>query len=94
VPSSWKSFTTAIAAGAWLAVCLYLYAWWPGLAAALDVHVPRTAILALVLAAPVTLRLKDGWMRPSRALLVDALFAAPPLIAIAFFLYPFLVTVE
>jgi hypothetical protein len=74
-------------------VCVYLYAWWPSLAAVLDVHLPRTIPLALGVAATAALGAKDGWLRASPALLVDALLAAPPLIAIAFFLYPFLVTV-
>jgi hypothetical protein len=92
--SKLKTLTTMMAAGAWLAVCLYLYAWWPGLAAALDIHLPRTAVLALGGAAPVALRVKDGWLRARTAMLVDALIAAPPLLAIAFFLYPFLVPIE
>ena len=83
--SPWKSFTTAITACAWLAVCGYLYTWWPSLAALLDVQLPRTALLALAVAAPVGLRLKDRCLRPATALLVDALAAAPPLLAIAFF---------
>ena len=89
-----KRLTTAVAGCAWLTVCLYLYAWWPGLAAALDVHLSRTAFLAVGLGLPVALHLKDGCLRCSAAVLVDAVFAAPPLTAIAFFLYPFLVTVE
>jgi hypothetical protein len=92
--SKLKMLTTALVAAAWLAVCGYLYAWWPGLAAALDLHAPRTAVLALGVAAPIALRAKDCWLHASTALLVDALIAAPPLMAIAFFLYPFLVPVE
>ena len=93
-PSKLKGTTTAVAACTWLAVCAYLYAWWPGLAAALDVHLPRTAFLALGLAAPVGLRLKDRCMLPSTAVIVDLLVAAPPLAAIVLFLYPFLAPVE
>ena len=92
--SQLKGITTAVAACAWLAVCFYLYAWWPGLAAALDVHLPRTAFLAVGLAAPVGLRLKDCCVRPTTAVLVDVLVAAPPLAAIALFFYLFLVPVE
>ena len=83
-----------MAACSWLAVCLYLYAWWPGLAAALDVHLPRTAFLALGLAAATGLRAKDRWLGTSRALLADALIAVPPLAAICLFVHPFLFPVE
>ncbi len=92
--SKLKILTTATAAAAWLAVCLYLYAWWQGLAGALGIEVPGTAVLALGAAAPVALAVKDSWLRARTAMLVDALIASPPLLAIAFFLYPFLVPVE
>jgi hypothetical protein len=89
-----KALTTAISASAWVLVTAYLFDAWPGLAAALDVHLPRTAVLALGAAALVGLRVKDRWLRARTALLLDALVAAPPLTAIAFFLLPFVLPVE
>ena len=99
----WKRHGTAIAAIAWATVCAYLYFSWPSLTALLEtldsvpaivrwlVCVPRFAFLTLGLLAVVGSILKDRCLRSSTAILVDALMAAPPLTAIAFFVYPFLI---
>jgi len=101
-----KRPSTAIAATAWAAVCVYLAFAWPSLAALLEtlgmvpprlrwlVRVPSVAFPALGLLAVIGLNLKDRFLRSSTAIIVDALFAAPPLTAIAFFAYPFLVPLE
>jgi len=102
----WKRPGTAIAAAAWATVCAYLYFAWPSLTALLEtldsvpplarwlIRAPRIALLALGLLAVIGLNLKDRFMRSPTALLVDALVAAPPLTAIAFLVYPFLVPLE
>ena len=97
---------SAIATGTWVAVCAYLYFAWPSLAALLDVlgstaaedqwsaRVPRVAFPAIALLAALGLVFKDRWLRAPLALAVDALLAAPALVAIALLLEPFLVRVE
>ena len=104
--TSWKRPGTAIAAISWAALCAYLYFAWPSLAALMEMldsippnlrwllHVPRIAFAALGLLTVIGLNLKDRFLRSSTAILVDALMAAPPLTAIAFFVYPFLVPLE
>jgi hypothetical protein len=98
--------STAIAAGAWISVCAYLYFAWPSLAALLEVlgslppsvrwlsRLPRAAFIAVALFAMLVLAVKDRWLRGPLALVVDAAIAAPALAAIALLLEPFLVPVE
>jgi hypothetical protein len=106
VATRWKKPGTAVSATAWVAVCAYLYLAWPSLAALLEllgsatvgapwlIRVPRVAFLALALLAVLGLVLKDRWLRPRFALVVDAVVAAPALAAIALLVEPFLVPVE
>lgn len=102
----WKKPGTAVAALAWVAVCAYLYRAWPSLVALLEllgstaasaswlIPVPRVAFPALALLAVLGLSLKDRWLRPPIALVVDAVVAAPALAAIALLLATFLFPVE
>lgn len=94
---------TAISAAAWAVVCGYLYFAWPSLAALLEAlpvethgltRVPSSAFLAIGLVSAIGLSLKDRWLTARPALLIDAFAAAPPLAAIGFFVYPFLVPLE
>ena len=95
---------TALAASAWIAVCAYLYAVWPSLAALIEiagpapvqplVQVPRIAFLALGLCAGCGLFLKDRWLRAPLALAIDAVIGAPAFAVIAFLLQPFFTPVE
>ena len=102
----WKTHGTAIAAIAWVAVCAYLYLAWPTLAATLEtlrspstivrwlIALPRAAFPTFGLLAVLGLALKDRWLLPPFALVVDALVAAPALAALALLLEPFFVSVE
>jgi hypothetical protein len=104
VATRWKKPGTAIAAAAWVAVCIYLYFAWPSLAALLGTVVPpggappvrgpRLAFPTLGLLAVFGLIAKDRCLRTQVALLVDAVVAAPALAAIAFLVHPIFVPAQ